>query len=498
MTPPSVESTPTVLVVDDEDDLRLVMRMTLRRMGVQCLVAANVSEAQQCLKQQSVQLCLTDLNLPGESGLDLVRWMVQYYPQVPVAVISAYGNMDVAIAALKAGAFDFVNKPIQPEQLKALLTHAVTAGSQPISQLDLQIEDQLLIGQSEVMQQLKMTLRKLSRSHAPVFITGESGSGKEVVARLIHQMSNRNEGPFVPVNCGAIPPELMESEFFGHKKGSFTGAHQDKTGLFQAADGGTLFLDEIADLPLSMQVKLLRAIQEKKVRPLGGQKEISVDCRILSATHKNLAELVQQGKFREDLYFRIHVIEAHIPPLRDRKEDIILLAEHFLQHIIQEWHLPPLQLSEEARALLLTGDYRGNVRELRNLMERAVTLCDGPIILAEHIQGLTSPTGSISSNASHAGQTPANRPASTHLPFQTLTPALPDTLPHEGLEDYLATIEKNLLIKALEATHWNRTLAAKKLGMSFRSLRYRLKKFGLDHDDDSATPDSCTTPPPDI
>lgn len=472
---------PLALVVDDEEDLRTLMQMTLKHLGVGCVTAENVQHAKFQLSQHQFNLCLTDLNLPDGNGIDLVQHISQNYPHLPVAVISAYGNMDVAIAALKAGAFDFVSKPIQQIQLKSLLAHALSSNIDPISTLDLQIENQVLIGQSPVMQQLKNTLRKLARSQAPVYIYGESGTGKEVVARLIHQLSNRNQGRFVAVNCGAIPQELVESEFFGHKKGSFTGAHQDKVGLFQAADGGTLFLDEIADLPVSMQVKLLRAIQEKKIRPVGSDKEIDVDIRILSATHKDLTEMVQLGKFRQDLFFRIHVIDVRIPPLRERGEDISLLANHFLQQICQEWQLPPLRLSSEAKAVLQQGQYEGNVRELRNVMERAVTLCEGEIILAQHIQNLPRLTPLASSSASETVSSSAQAEMSApSTPSNALPDIAPQHLPQEGLEDYLANIEKQLLTQALQLTHWNRTLAAKKLGMSFRSLRYRLKKFALD------------------
>lgn len=466
---------PLALVVDDEEDLRLLMQMTLKHLQVDCVTAENVQQAKQKLTEHSFNLCLTDLNLPDGNGIELVQYINQHHAGLPVAVISAYGNMDIAIAALKAGAFDFVSKPIQQEHLKALLKQALDSNINPISTLDLQIEDQMLLGHSPVIQQLKRTLHKLSRSQAPVYIAGESGTGKEVVARLIHQLSNRNAGPFIPVNCGAIPQELMESEFFGHKKGSFTGAHQDKVGLFQAAHQGTLFLDEIAELPLAMQVKLLRAIQEKKVRPIGSDHEIDVDIRILSATHKDLLSMVQEGKFRQDLFFRIHVIDVHIPPLRERGNDIILLAEHFLKQICEEWQLDHIQLSYAAKQHLLEGYYEGNVRELRNVMERAVTMCDGQIIELTHIQGLrqhrllTEKTESLPTAATVDTAPEANTAKS---------------LPQEGLEHYLAEIEKQLLVQALDSTHWNRTLAAKKLGMSFRSLRYRLKKFELDVDED--------------
>ena len=463
------------LVVDDEEDLRLLMQMTLKRLGVSCHTAENIQQAKQLLTKHQFNICLTDLNLPDGNGIELVEHISQHFHGLPVAVISAYGNMDVAIAALKAGAFDFVSKPIQPPQLKALLEQALTSNIQPISNLDLQIEDQMLLGTSTVMQNLKRTLRKLARSQAPVYIAGESGTGKEVVARLIHQLSNRNEGPFVPVNCGAIPQELMESEFFGHKKGSFTGAHQDKIGLFQAAHDGTLFLDEVADLPLAMQVKLLRSIQEKKIRPVGSDQEISVDIRILSATHKDLENMVKEGKFRQDLFFRIHVIDVNIPPLRERGDDIVLLADHFLQQICKDWQLDTMQLSAETKAHLLEGYYEGNVRELRNVMERAVTLSEGDTIQVDHIQNLR-----LKNNDQHS------LTASTSDQHHEINANLHKKLglPKEGLEEYLAAIEKKLLIEALDSTHWNRTMAAKKLGMSFRSLRYRLKKFELDTDED--------------
>lgn len=474
MTTTSADNAPLALIVDDEADLCLLMQMTLQRMGVKSIVAANVSEAKQKLACHRFQLCLTDLNMPQQNGIELVRYIHQQHPSLPVAVISAYGSIETAIEALKAGAFDFVTKPIQHTQLKALLTQALATATQSNSTGDLHIDDQLLISQSPIMYQLKQTLRKLSRSQAPVFISGESGSGKEVVARLIHHMSNRKDGAFVPVNCGAIAHDLIESELFGHKKGSFTGAHQDKIGLFQAAHGGTLFLDEIADLPLTIQVKLLRAIQEKTIRPLGSEHEVNVDIRILTATHKNLSEMVNQGKFRQDLYFRIHVIDVHIPPLRERGDDILLLAEHFLKQICHDWQLAPLHISPEAKTLLRQGYYAGNVRELRNIIERAVTLCDGQLIDIKDIQDSVQLTPPSTISQQHDVESEI---------AQTQYPATAN-LPNEGLESYLANIEKNILVKALESSHWNRTLAAKKLGMSFRSMRYRLKKFGLDVEDE--------------
>lgn len=459
---------PLILIVDDEADLRTLMRLALTRMGLDTELAQDLREARALLQQHSFDLCLTDLNLPDGSGLTLVQQIVEQQPQLPVAVITAYGSMDTAIEALKAGAFDFVSKPIELPRLRELVNRALQL-KQSVSEPEQHPQlSQQLLGQSSAMQQLRAMLTKLARSQAPVYISGESGTGKEVVARLIHQLGPRSNGPFVPVNCGAIPTELMESEFFGHKKGSFTGATEDKQGLFQSAQGGTLFLDEVADLPLSMQVKLLRAIQEKKIRPIGGQQEIAVDLRILSATHKNLAQMVDAGHFRQDLYYRINVIELKIPPLRDRDGDVLILAEAFLQKLAQDWQMTPPVLSAAARQQLQAYGFPGNVRELQNTLERALTLCEGDTILPEHLQldtGRSLPGGSAA-----AGD----------------LPTLPQGLPPEGLEAYLQDIEKQLLMRALELSHWNRTAAAKKLGMSFRSLRYRLKKLGLDDPGDDS------------
>ena len=459
---------PLILIVDDEADLRTLMRLALTRMGLDTELAQDLREARVLLQQHSFDLCLTDLNLPDGSGLTLVQQIVEQQPQLPVAVITAYGSMDTAIEALKAGAFDFVSKPIELPRLRELVNRALQL-KQSVSEPEQHPQlSQQLLGQSSAMQQLRAMLTKLARSQAPVYISGESGTGKEVVARLIHQLGPRSNGPFVPVNCGAIPTELMESEFFGHKKGSFTGATEDKQGLFQSAQGGTLFLDEVADLPLSMQVKLLRAIQEKKIRPIGGQQEIAVDLRILSATHKNLAQMVDAGHFRQDLYYRINVIELKIPPLRDRDGDVLILAEAFLQKLAQDWQMTPPVLSAAARQQLQAYSFPGNVRELQNTLERALTLCEGDTILPEHLQldtGRSLPGGSAA-----AGD----------------LPTLPQGLPPEGLEAYLQDIEKQLLMRALELSHWNRTAAAKKLGMSFRSLRYRLKKLGLDDPGDDS------------
>ena len=467
---------PLVLFVDDEEDLCMLMQMSLTRMGIDSHIANGVKQAKQLLKEHQYDACLTDLNMPDGSGLQLVSYISQYHPQLPVAVLSAYGNMDIAIAALKAGAFDFVSKPVNQIELQHLLNQALNrpihAADAPKQQL---IEEQMLLGQSPAIQHLRQTIQKIARSQAPVFIHGESGTGKEVVANLVHSLSNRSHGPFIAINCGAIPSELMESELFGHKKGSFTGANQDKQGLIQAAHGGSLFLDELAELPLTMQVKLLRAVQEKRIRPIGSDSEIEVDFRIISATHQNLEQLVQQGKFRQDLFFRIHVMDIQLPPLRERGDDILLLARHFIEKISQEWQIPLKNLSTAAANFLLQQHFPGNVRELRNLMERALTLCDSTEIEVEHLQASTlrsTSTPVIEANI-----------ASPSIAQQPVLQAK-QKLPQEGLEQHLENIEKQILLDALNMTHWNRTLAAKKLGMSFRSLRYRLKKFGLDTEDE--------------
>ena len=466
---------PLVLFVDDEEDLCLLMQMSLSRMGIDCHVAHGVQQAKLCLSQQHYDACLTDLNMPDGSGLDVVAHIAEHYPHVPVAVISAYGHIEIAIAALKAGAFDFVSKPINQQHLQKLLEQAldqpIQAADAPKQQL---IEEQMLLGHSPAIQHLRQTLKKIARSQAPVFIHGESGSGKEVVANLVHSLSNRSHGPFVAINCGAIPAELMESELFGHKKGSFTGATQDKQGLIQAADGGSLFLDELAELPLNMQVKLLRAVQEKRIRPIGSDTEIDVDFRIISATHQNLEHLVQQGKFRQDLFFRIHVMDVSLPPLRERGEDIILLAQHFIYQLSQEWQLALKQLTPAAQQFLLQQPFPGNVRELRNMMERALTLSDGACIDVEHLH---------SSTLRQPVQQQQQQPVTDQTALD-IAAVKKQKLPQEGLEQHLEKIEKQILLDALNMTHWNRTLAAKKLGMSFRSLRYRLKKFGLDVEDD--------------
>ncbi len=465
---------PLVLFVDDEEDLCTLMQMMLSRMGIETHVAYRLSQARKMLSEHQYDVCFTDLNLPDGNGLELVEEISQQYPQLPVAVLTAYGNMDIAIAALKAGVFDFVSKPIKQTHLEQLLQKAL---NKPISQQALNedaLEQRMLIGQSLPIQQLRVTLKKIARSQAPVFITGESGTGKEVVANLVHRLSNRNEGPFIAINCGAIPADLLESELFGHKKGSFTGATQDKQGLIQSAHGGSLFLDEIAELPLNMQVKLLRAVQEKAIRPIGSETEIDVDFRVISASHQDLESLVQQGKFRQDLFFRIHVMDLVLPPLRERGQDILILAQHFIQKVSREWEIPAKALTPRAKEFLLAQYYPGNVRELRNIIERAITLSDEDYIDVQHLQ-----SAPLRRSVQMQSPSSVDQLLTTSSELTLSSKKLPD----EGLELYLENIEKEILLNALNITHCNRTLAAKKLGMSFRSLRYRLKKFGLDTDE---------------
>ncbi|HAG96037.1 MAG: sigma-54-dependent Fis family transcriptional regulator [Pseudomonadales bacterium] len=453
------------LIVDDEPDIRELLDLTLSRMDIETFTAANLDSAHVSLEQEKFDLCITDMNLPDGNGIDLVKFIQANYPSLPVAVLTAYGSMETAITALKAGAFDFVSKPVDLQRLRDLVNAALKLKfekQEPVTEQG----DSPILGHSPLIKKLQVQIKKLARSQAPVYINGESGSGKELVAREIHRLGPRAEGPFIPVNCGAIPSELMESEFFGHRKGSFTGAFEDKTGLFQAAKGGTLFLDEVADLPMQMQVKLLRAIQEKAVRPVGSQKEVATDVRILSATHKDLTKLVDEGEFRQDLFYRINVIQVTVPPLRSRGEDIIFLSKYVLQSLAKDWDMELPKLSPKAEQALEEYQFPGNVRELENILERAVTLCDDEVITPEHLQlptdGVPVSKPSAASNGEHA---------------------IPDFVEGDSLEEYLTDIEKQAILKALEDTRWNRTAAAKKLGMSFRSLRYRLKKLGLDSDD---------------
>ena len=440
-----------ILIVDDEPDIRELLEITLGRMKLDTFSARNLAEAQALLQREHFDLCLTDMRLPDGTGLDLVQHIQQRYPQLPVAMITAYGSLETAINALKAGAFDFLTKPVDLTRLRELVA---TALRMPVAGAVCTSIDRRLLGDSLPMRSLRKQIDKLARSQAPVYISGESGSGKELVARLIHEQGPRASQPFVPVNCGAIPSELMESEFFGHRKGSFTGAVEDKPGLFQAAQGGTLFLDEVADLPLSMQVKLLRAIQEKAVRSVGGQQETVVDVRILCATHKDLDAEVAAERFRQDLYYRLNVIELRVPPLRERRDDIEVLAAHMLQRLAKDTGQPAALLHLHALEALKNYRFPGNVRELENVLERAHTLCENRTIEAEDLrlsEGNCAADGAIA-----------------------------DLTQIDNLEDYLENVERKLILQALEETRWNRTAAAQRLSLSFRSMRYRLKKLGLD------------------
>ena len=439
---------PTALVVDDEPAIRELIELTLTRMDVDCLLAADLKQARALLQSRAVDICLTDMRLPDGSGLELVSHIQMHAPQVPVAVITAHGNVESAVQALKNGAFDFVSKPVDLAALRSLVSTALKLRDK--RQTEGRGATQLL-GHSPAIEQVRGMVAKVARSQAPVHISGESGTGKELVARLIHENGARAEYAFVAVNCGAIPGELMESEFFGHKKGSFTGAIADKDGLFQAAQGGTLFLDEVAELPLHMQVKLLRVIQEKAIRAVGAQRETPVDVRILSATHRNLGEMVRAGRFREDLYYRINVIELRVPPLRDRPEDLPLLAEHILARLGGK---APARLAPEAMLLLQAYGFPGNVRELENILERATTLADGKLIRAGDIH--------LQSAADADESKPVTGPGTQPLGKQ------------------LGEVEKEAIKKALEQARYNKTAAAKLLGMSFRQLRYRIKKLGLE------------------
>jgi two-component system response regulator PilR (NtrC family) len=460
-------TTYTALIVDDEPDIRDLLEITLTRMGITTLTAPDLTSARKLLEQNTTHLCLTDMNLPDGNGIELVQWIQKHSPATPVAVITAYGNMDTAIESLKAGAFDFVSKPVELPRLRELVNSALKLAEPKADTEDTADEPGLLLGKSPEIRKLRNQTRKLARSQAPVFISGESGSGKELVARMIHLQGPRREGPFIAVNCGAIPSELMESEFFGHKKGSFTGAVENKDGLFRSANGGTLFLDEVADLPLAMQVKLLRAIQEKAVRPVGDTKEVPVDIRVLSATHKNLPELVQEGSFRQDLFYRINVIELAVPPLRERPDDIPLLSNHILERIAKEYECDPASLTPAAVERLISYEFPGNVRELENVLERAFTLCD-----ADQIDAADLHLGNGVQHAASASQIIAQGEAGEG------GISVPDG--EIDLEGYLEGIERQAIEKALEATRWNKTAAAKRLGISFRALRYRLKKLGME------------------
>lgn len=457
------------LIIDDEPDIRELLEITLGRMGIDTTTAANFSEAIEELDNGEFDLCLTDMQLPDGDGLQIIEHVAQHHPNLPVAMITAFGSMDTAISALKAGAFDYVQKPIQLEELRQLVDTAlkVSPGQENRSGVT-------LLGDSAPMENLRQQINKLSRSQAPIYIAGESGSGKEVAARLIHALGPRGDGPFVPVNCGAIPSELMESEFFGHVKGSFTGATGDKEGLFQAATQGTLFLDEVADLPLSMQVKLLRAIQEKAVRPVGSQSEHKTDVRILSATHKNLAEEVERGNFRQDLYYRLNVIELKIPALRDHADDIPVLADGALARLAAEYGGDHPRISDSAMEALKYYEFPGNIRELENVLERAFTLCENNVIEPDDLQLNNSASRTVT-------DTPDEDTAVAAPVAPPQVSEQPASLPAgQDLESYLEDVERRIISQTLEETRWNKTAAAKALGITFRALRYKLKKLELE------------------
>jgi len=469
----------SALIVDDEPDLRELLELTLTRMGVDVDPAEDLAEARRKLAENTYDFCLTDMRLPDGNGLSLIKQISRDYPEMPVAMITAYGKVEDAVTALKYGAFDFVSKPVDLEALRNLVKTAiklrqddaekqVAAPAEPDSSSEtsedeapasMAAEDQnsildRMIGKSEAMMRVRQTILKLARSQAPVMVSGDSGTGKELAARLIHDLGPRSEQPFVAVNCGAIPSELMESEFFGHKKGSFTGADADKEGLFQNANGGTLFLDEVADLPLNMQVKLLRVIQEKRVRAIGDKQEVPVDARILSASHKPLKPMVEADQFRSDLYFRLNVIELGMPSLAQRRADIPPLVNHFLEVIAEQWADEPRQLDDSAKKALLEHSFSGNVRELFNILQRAVTLCDGDKITSDDLQLDHTALESKDGIEADPGE--------------------------KNLDDYMESIERRILENALKEAKYNKTEAARKLGITFRSFRYKLDKYGID------------------
>ncbi len=448
-----------ILVIDDEPDIRELLSITLNRMGLTCTCAKNTREALDLLNKKTFQLCLTDMNLGDGNGIQIIEYIQKHLPLLPVAMITAYGNTETAILAMKAGAFDYIAKPIDLTKLRTLITsalkidssHEITVANPPLQ----------LLGSSDKLIQLRSTISKLANSLAPVFINGESGSGKEVVARMIHQQGPRASKPFIAVNCGAIPSELMESEFFGHEKGSFTGASEKKEGLFKAAEAGTLFLDEVADLPKDMQVKLLRAIQEKSIRPVGSNQELAVDVRILSATHKNLSNEVTHGSFRQDLFYRINVIELIVPSLRERPEDITELCGHFLERLSVRYNHAKPTITQPALKKLAGYAFPGNVRELENILERAFTLCEGNNIQPNDLVITEQRTSGIQ---------------------DTLGPekSIDITQAMGQFEPFMENIEKQILEYALEQTRWNKTAAAELLGISFRTMRYKLQKLNID------------------
>ena len=469
---------PVVLIVDDEPDLLELVSLTLGRMSLETRTAADLAGARSLLASQHFDLCLTDMRLPDGDGLDLVAWIQANCAATPVAVITAHGNVESAVRALKVGAFDFVSKPLDLGVLRKLVGTAIRLGA--LADGANTQRGPVLLGSSPGMQQVREMIGRVARSQAPVYIYGESGTGKELVARLIHQSGARADAPFVPVNCGAIPTELMESELFGHKRGSFTGAVADKKGLIHSAEGGTLFLDEVADLPLHMQVKLLRVVQEKTIRPVGEAREERVDVRILSATHRNLVDLVATGRFREDLFYRINVIELRVPPLRERSGDIPDLANAILERMCRRMKLAAPAISPEAMQALQTYGFPGNVRELENIIERALTLTTSGFITLEHIKLRPATLFAVPAGGADFAATTVAGPAAGGVGFASGTTGSELAGAQNALGEQLEDIERAAIIKALEQTRYNKTAAAKLLGMTFRALRYRIKKLGIE------------------
>lgn len=488
-------SNATALIVDDEADICELIAMSFSSIGIECVEAYSVSEAIVKLQKQHFDLCITDLRLGDDNGFALIAYVQEKFPNMPIAMMTAHGNVESAVEALKCGAFDFISKPFDLEGLRNIALGAIKAAHSATDE-----NARSMLGESKVMKDIHVLIQKFGRSQAPVFIQGESGTGKELAARAIHAASPRKDGPFIAINCGAIPEHLVESEFFGYKKGSFTGADKDKIGLFQAANGGTLFLDEIADLPLSMQVKLLRAIQERAIRIVGGTEEQSIDVRIISATHKSLDQMVAEGLFRQDLFYRLNVISLMLPPLRARLEDLAALSVHILQKInkINQTHI---KISPEAIIALRQYSFPGNVRELENILERACVLSNGVMLEADDLSfnchgkgegnvpqfNLTTPNllkstekkdGAVALD-SHRSEIPIS---SSNIDFDSLSDCLLSEIPIElgNIEDFLNALEKSLINRMLQVTNQNKTQAAEKLGLSFRSFRHRIKKLGIE------------------
>ena len=448
-----------VLVVDDEPDIRVLLELTLARMGLGVDAVGSIAEAKERLKADRYDLCLTDMRLADGEGLELVRHISALPVDLPVAVITAYGSAENAVAALKAGAFDYVSKPVGLEQLRALVKSALSLPES--AEPSAQGAGRQLLGESAPLVRVRSLIAKLARTQAPVHISGESGSGKELAARLIHENGPRREKPFVPVNCGAIPDTLVESELFGYRKGAFTGATEDRDGFFQAAHGGTLFLDEIAELPLHTQVLLLRAIQERRVRKVGSTQEEPVDVRIICATNQSLAGMVEAGRFRRDLYYRLNVVDLTMPPLRECRDDIPLVAAHILQRLAAQNGVPPPRLSASALQELMAYDFPGNVRELENILERALALSPGEELGPEAL--------ALHRIAPEEEEEQSEKEAQAPKPERI----------EEPLPTYLDRLEREAIAQALGKTGFNRTAAARLLGITFRQLRYRMQRLNI-------------------